>query len=130
MRPVMTRSLRYQGVVRAFASALAAVALLVVIEGAVLMELNQQWGYEIVRPRRRAAHPIDFAVCHPCGRGVALVRMLPENPRDRYQWMIVVQGLGPSTDSIEFTWPGPPARVVAAIPQSPRAMVGCTEGEL
>jgi WD40 repeat protein len=115
---------------RAFFVALVAIVCLALIEGAVLMWLNRDWGYRILSDPYRAVHTIDFAVCHPCGRSMALVRAVPRDPGDRYEHSLVVHDCDPCVPAVHVPWPGPAARVLTAVPHSSQVIVGCAGGEM
>ncbi len=119
-----------RSMLRPLLGALAAVAGLILVEGAVLMRLGYDWGYLLVRDPYRAIHPIDFAVCDGGRKGLCLVRAVPRDPGDYYRHRIVVHDLVSATAPVQVPWPQPEIRVVVAIGHTSLGLVGCASGDL
>jgi hypothetical protein len=114
---------------RSLLSSLATVAVLAVVEGAVLMQMGWDWGYKLFGDIYREVQVIDFAIGQPGGTGISLVRAIHRDPAIKHEALIGFHGFAHSPSCVQPS-PFPDARIVAAIPNSSRALMGCAEGQI
>src|SRR5687767_14295827 len=113
---ILHRIPRRQAHVRlAFASSTAALAVMALVEGLVLMGLGWDWGYKLLSDPFRQVQVLDFAVCHPGSSGVSLVSVFPRN-LNGYQRLVGLRTLDSPAVPAAMIWPVEGARVLGALP--------------
>jgi WD40 repeat protein len=129
MRAMSANSSLLGSALQAMIVSLAVVLGLAIVEGAVLVRMGHDWGYRILSDPYRAALPIDCAIIDSRDTAVCLVRVAHREQRC-YQYRIAIHSLRGLAEPVEVPWDGPPFRLIAAIPQSSGAIVGCSDGQM